>query len=155
MSKQELSTLLADAEAYFERSTRCLTEADSGFQPVAGMYTAAQQVLHAAQTIEWFVEGATTQFDLDFGKHDTEVRKADSLTSARERLAKAFASAREFIASQSEDALNAPLPPGPIMGGAPRSAIFAAITDHTAHHRGALTVYSRLLGKTPIMPYME
>jgi uncharacterized damage-inducible protein DinB len=25
--------------------------------------------------------------------------------------------------------------------------------EHTAHHRGALTVYSRLLGKVPPMPY--
>ena len=41
------------------------------------------------------------------------------------------------------------------MGGLPRSAIFGAITDHTAHHRGALTVYARLLGKTPPMPYMD
>jgi hypothetical protein len=28
-------------------------------------------------------------------------------------------------------------------------------TDHTAHHRGALTVYSRLLGKVPKMPYAD
>ena len=48
-----------------------------------------------------------------------------------------------------------PLPPGPIMGGQPRLAIFGALTDHSAHHRGALTVYSRLLGKVPPMPYMD
>jgi uncharacterized damage-inducible protein DinB len=34
-------------------------------------------------------------------------------------------------------------------------AIFGAITDHTAHHRGALTVYARLNGIVPPMPYME
>jgi uncharacterized damage-inducible protein DinB len=27
------------------------------------------------------------------------------------------------------------------------------MVEHTAHHRGALTVYSRLLGKVPLMPY--
>jgi uncharacterized damage-inducible protein DinB len=48
-----------------------------------------------------------------------------------------------------------PLPPGPVMGGMPRMAIVGAIQDHTAHHRGALTVYSRLCGHTPAMPYME
>ena len=41
------------------------------------------------------------------------------------------------------------------MGGQPRLAIFGALTDHTAHHRGALSVYTRLLGKVPPMPYMD
>jgi hypothetical protein len=27
------------------------------------------------------------------------------------------------------------------------------MVEHTAHHRGALTAYSRLLGKVPPMPY--
>jgi len=34
-------------------------------------------------------------------------------------------------------------------------AIFSAITAHTAHHRGALTVYARILGLVPPMPSME
>ena len=46
------------------------------------------------------------------------------------------------------------LPEGPVMGGQPRFTIFGAITDHTTHHRGALTVYSRLRGHVPAMPYM-
>ena len=55
----------------------------------------------------------------------------------------------------SDAELMAPLPAGPIMGGAPRMAIFSAITDHTAHHRGALTVDARISGIVPPMPYME
>jgi len=47
-----------------------------------------------------------------------------------------------------------PMPEGPVLGGAPRIAIVSGITDHTAHHRGALTVYARLSGKVPPMPYM-
>jgi uncharacterized damage-inducible protein DinB len=42
-----------------------------------------------------------------------------------------------------------------VMGGAPRYAVISAIEDHTAHHRGALTVYSRLRGHVPTMPYMD
>ena len=41
-----------------------------------------------------------------------------------------------------------------MMAGAPRFAVIEGIQDHTAHHRGALTVYSRLLGMTPSVPYM-
>ena len=33
------------------------------------------------------------------------------------------------------------------------SDIVWAMVEHTAHHRGALTVYSRPLGKVPPMPY--
>jgi uncharacterized damage-inducible protein DinB len=41
------------------------------------------------------------------------------------------------------------------MGGQPRHSIIGALIDHTAHHRGALTVYARLLSKVPPMPYGE
>jgi uncharacterized damage-inducible protein DinB len=41
------------------------------------------------------------------------------------------------------------------MGGLPKKSIFGGITDHTAHHRGALTVYARLKGIVPPMPYMD
>jgi uncharacterized damage-inducible protein DinB len=41
------------------------------------------------------------------------------------------------------------------MGGLPRCTILNALTDHTAHHRGALSVYARLLGLVPPMPYMD
>jgi uncharacterized damage-inducible protein DinB len=40
------------------------------------------------------------------------------------------------------------------MGGLPRQCIVGAISDHTAHHRGALGVYARLLGRVPAMPYL-
>jgi uncharacterized damage-inducible protein DinB len=41
------------------------------------------------------------------------------------------------------------------MGGEPRISILFGILEHTAHHRGALSVYTRLCGKVPLMPYME
>jgi len=139
----------------FERSTSCLEEADSAFAPRPGMFTAAQQVAHAAQAVEWFVEGAFRPegFSIDFGAMDTRVRKVTSLAEARSWLARAFDRAAEAFGSRGLDELAAPLPPGPIMGGAPRSNVIAAISDHTAHHRGALTVYARLLDRVPAMPY--
>jgi len=39
------------------------------------------------------------------------------------------------------------------MAGEPRAAIIAAIAEHTAHHRGSLAVYARLLGYVPPIPY--
>ncbi|MGD0787475.1 MAG: DinB family protein [Terracidiphilus sp.] len=146
--------LLASKE-FFERSTRVLDEADSGFRPKDETMTVAQQVAHAAQTIDWFIEGASRPegFDLDFAKHAKVIAQVVSLSAARQMLESAYASAIHFIRSRSADQLAQPLPPGPVMGGQPVSDIVWSMVEHTAHHRGALTVYSRLLGKVPLMPY--
>ena len=145
------------AHEYFNRSTRNLTEAHSTFMPAEGMMTAAQQVAHAAHTIDWFVEGAFRPegFDMNWEEHVKKVNSYTSLAAAHAWFDKAVANAKTVVAAKSEADLLAPLPEGPIMGGLPRMAIFGAITDHTAHHRGALTVYARVKGIVPPMPYME
>lgn len=146
--------LLASKE-FFERSTSVLEEADSQFRPSDGMMTAAQHVAHTAQTIDWFVEGAGRPegFDLDFEKLGQALASVTSLAEARGMLEKAFDNVLRFVRSLGNDGLARPLPPGPIMGGQPIGSVVWAIIEHNAHHRGALTVYSRLLGKVPPMPY--
>jgi uncharacterized damage-inducible protein DinB len=151
----DFANQLLASQDFFQRSTRVLDEADSGFRPVEGMMTVAQQVAHTAQTLDWFLEGATRPegFDLDFAKHAAAIEAVTSLTAAREALATSYANAIHFLRSQSPADLARPLPPGPIMGGQPITDIVWAMVEHTAHHRGALTVYSRQLGKVPPMPY--
>ena len=146
--------LLASKE-FFERSTRVLDEPDSQFRPQESMMTVAQQVAHTAQTLDWFIEGVSRPegFDLDFEKHAKALAGVKSLAAARQMLETAYANAIQFIRSRSSEELDRPLPPGPIMGGQPTSDIVWAMIEHTAHHRGALTVYSRLLGRVPPMPY--
>ena len=145
------------AREYFNRSTRNLAEAHSGAAPASGMMTAAQQVAHAAHTIEWFIDGAfgSKGFDTDFAAQAVRVNACTSLTEARAWFERAIAGAKRAVAGRSDAELLAPLPNGPIMGGAPRIAVFRGITDHTAHHRGALTVYARLSGVVPPMPYAD
>jgi uncharacterized damage-inducible protein DinB len=151
----DFANQLAASQDFFDRSTRVLDEADSGFRPREGMMTVAQQVAHTAQTLDWFMEGALQPggFDLDFAKHAQALEAATSLTAARQTLKAAFANAIQAFRSRSAEDLARPLPPGPIMGGQPISDIVWAMVEHSAHHRGALTVYSRLLGKVPVMPY--
>jgi uncharacterized damage-inducible protein DinB len=119
------------------------------------MMTVAQQVAHAAQTIDWFIEGAsrTEGFDLDFARHAQELESVTSLAAARQKMTTAYANAIQFLRSHSPESLAQPLPPGPVMGGQPISDVVWGIVEHTAHHRGALTVYCRQLGKVPPMPY--
>jgi len=148
------SQLLAGKD-FFNRSTRVLDEADSEFRPQEGMMTVAQQVAHAAQTLDWFIEGASRPegFDLDFAKHAEALDQVTSLSAARQMLETAYANAIHFLRSRSPEDLAQPLPPGPVMGGQPITDIVWAMVEHTAHHRGALTVYSRQLGKVSPMPY--
>jgi uncharacterized damage-inducible protein DinB len=146
---------LVASKDFFARSTRVLEESDSGFRPQEGMMTVAQQVAHTAQTLDWFIEGASRPegFDLDFEKLGKAIDAVTSLAAARQMLESAFANAIQFLRSRSAEDLSRPLPDGPVMGGQPVSDIVWAMVEHTAHHRGALTVYSRQLGKVPPMPY--
>ncbi len=157
MLSRQLVAQLDVSRKFFERSTACLAEADSPFRPREEMFSVTEHVASVALTIDWFIEGAFGEkgFDMDFEKHLAEIKEVSSLTEARAMLDAAFARAEELVGDRSDEELNEPLPEGPIMSGAPRLAIFAAIADHNAHHRGALTVYARLLGKTPAMPYGE
>ena len=102
---------------------------------------------HAAQTIDWFMQGAfdPNGFDMDFEALDRRVRAVQTLSEARAWLQRAVENARALLESRSAEEWAAPLPDGPIMGGLPRASVFNGITDHTAHHRGALTIY----GATP------
>jgi uncharacterized damage-inducible protein DinB len=154
LAQQAIGQLCA-AQEFFNRSTRNLTEAQSAVVPAEGMMTAAQQVAHTAQTVDWFMEGAfrPAGFNLDFEGEARRLTACTSLTDARAWFDRAIETATATIATKSDAELLAPLPDGPIMGGMPRMAIFGSITDHTAHHRGALTVYARLQGIVPPMPY--
>jgi len=155
--RSDYASQMLASKHFFERSARVLDEADSQYRPQDGMMTAAQQVAHTAQTLDWFIEGASRPegFDLNFEKHAQALAGVTSLAAARKMLDAAFDNVVQFLRSRSAEQLAQPLPPGPVMGGQPTSDIVWAMLDHTAHHRGALTVYSRSLGKTPLMPYGE
>jgi uncharacterized damage-inducible protein DinB len=142
---------------FFNRSTQCLEEGDSAFAPQAGMMTVAQQVAHVAQTIDWFITGTFTDkgFDMDFTAAAERTRNVTSLAEARRQLDAAFDRAKTLAGSQTPDQLHEPVPPNPLFKDMAKIAMLSYIDEHTAHHRGALTVYSRLLGKNPKMPYMD
>jgi len=152
----DFANQLLTSKDFFDRSTRVLEEGDSGFRPQKDMMTAAQQVAHAAHTLDWFVQGVSRPegFDFDFAGQAQELNAVTSLTEARKKLDAAYANAIKFLRSKTPEELAQPLPPGPILGGQPLSDMVWAMVEHTSHHRGALTVYSRMLGKVPVMPYM-
>ena len=146
---------LRAAKDYFDRSSACLTEEDGAFRPHEDLMTTAQHVAHVAQTVDWFVEGAfgPEGFDMDFEKLMAQVTRVESLAAARRWLDDSFEKACAAIESASDSDLDELMPEHSVLGAVPRNVIVGGIQDHTAHHRGALTVYSRLCGRAPAMPY--
>ncbi len=150
---------LAQLEAtrkFFDRTTRCLAEADSGFRATPETWSVAHQVAHVAHTIDWFRSGVfDDRWDTDFEAALAEVATVTSLGDARDRLARAWKDLHDRIEGLSDADLESPMADNPILGARPRYQVVEAVIDHTAHHRGSLAVYGRLLGRVPDMPYVE
>ncbi len=155
MQKEGLIKELDSVNTFFMNTIDCLSEDDSKFTPKEEMFTVSQQIAHAAQTIDWFMDGAfvSNSFNMNFDKLEKDTKNVTSLEEAKISFEKAVDNAKEIIARLSDEELAKPLPEGPIMAGVPRFTVIGALADHTAHHRGALAVYARLVGKEPKMPY--
>ena len=90
---------------------------------------------------------------MDFDSHAVAARAVNSLAVARSEMRAAYSELLDALGSADLD-WDAPIAPNPIMAGEPRYYIVEALVEHSAHHRGVLSVYSRLVGKTPSLPYM-
>lgn len=157
MAENAYAVPIKQALHFFSRTISVFKEEDSGFAPDPGMFTVAQQVAHVAQTIDWFMDGGFSDkgFDLDFAAHHNAVRQHNSLRDSLTWLAASVDKAAAILAEKSPEQMMAPIAAGPIMAGEPRAAVLAAIAEHTAHHRGSLAVYARLLGYAPPIPYSD
>lgn len=145
---------LQQTRKFFGTTLSVFESADAGFAPDPEMYTVAAHVAHTAGSVDWFIEGAFGEgWDLDF---EADIAKAKAVTSLEEAVAwldRAFENAVSVVGAASDEELFASIPDTRIMGDAPRAAVVSGIVDHTAHHRGSLAVYARLIGKVPPMPY--
>ena len=153
--KQGLIESLKSMRQFFLNTISCLTEDDSAYAPKEGMYTVAEVIGHTAHTVEWFMDGAfgPNGFDMNFENYAERMKQHTSLTKSVVYFQEVVDNAIQSITDMADAQLVELLPEGPVMGGAPKMAVIGAIADHTAHHRGALSVYARLLGKIPQMPY--
>jgi uncharacterized damage-inducible protein DinB len=90
---------------------------------------------------------------MNFEEQIKVVLRIESLAAAREWFEKSVNDAITLLAAQNDEELMKLLPAGPVLGGKPRVSIVREIVDHTAHHRGAITVYARLNNRVPPDPY--
>ncbi len=139
---------------FFKTTISVLEPEDAGFAPSSELYTVAGHIAHAADSVDWFIEGGFGEgWDMEF---DALIAKAKGVTTLEDAVGwmdRAFANAIEIVGAASDATLIESIPDTRIMNGAPRMAVVTGIVDHTAHHRGSLAVYARLLGKVPEMPY--
>lgn len=139
---------------FFETTLSIFESGDATFAPNPELYTVAGHVAHAAGSVDWFIEGAFGEgWDMDFDADIAKAKAVTSLEDATDWLHRAFDNAIAVVGAASDEDLFAPIADTRIMGGAPRAAVVSGIVDHTAHHRGSLAVYARLIGKVPPMPY--
>ncbi|MFC1555817.1 DinB family protein, partial [candidate division KSB1 bacterium] len=117
------------------------------FKPDNDSFTVAQQMYHIADTLLWFREGAFgSGFNMDFEGISRKLKEPRTFEEALDFLNKTYDDYIAFLEPLTEENLNTPLPDNPIFGNAPKWVIIYSTLDHTAHHRGALSVYLRLLG---------
>lgn len=155
MPDHPFSQSLAKQRSFFLRTVSCFRPEHAAFVPAPGMFSVASQIAHTAQVVDWFLEGAFSPkgFNLDFSTHEAAARAVTSLDAALALFTGSYGAAIAKFDGLSMADLHQPIAPGPIMGGAPRLAVVDGMGDHTAHHRGALATYARLLGLVPPMPY--
>ena len=150
----DLVEQLETSYRYMRKTVSIFEEEDAGFAPQPELYTVAGHIAHAADTVEWFAEGAFGEgWNMDFESLIAEAKAVETLEDAVAWLDRAFEKAIAAVGAASDEELAAPIGDDRIMAGASRSAVVWGTVDHTAHHRGALTVYARLLGKVPAMIY--
>ena len=149
--KEGIIGQLRNIRQYFLNTIKCFAEEDSSYAPTEEMYTVAQMVGHTAQTVEWFIDGAfgPDGFDMNFDNYAERMKQYSSLEQSVQYFKNAMEQAIHTISKASDEELVTSIPEGQVMGGAPKMAVVGALADHTAHHRGSLAVYARLLGKTP------
>lgn len=156
MNGKEAADIVQREYKYLSNILKGFVPQHGDFCPCPGMMTTAQQINHIAQTVAWFREGAFGKgFNLDFEKIEDANPRTVTLTDALAELERQYTSYISFLEGLSDTDLQTPMPENPIFGTAPKLTVLATQSDHTAHHRGALCVYLRLLGIVPAMVYQD
>jgi uncharacterized damage-inducible protein DinB len=138
----------------FDRTTSVLEEKDAAFRATPENATIAYHIAHVAQTIDWFREGGFgDHWRMDFEVMGAEAARVQTLAEGRRWLADAWDRLRATVADLPEAKLEETMGDNPILPNRRRYHTLEGLVDHCAHHRGALAVYARLLGKVPPMPY--
>ncbi|MDP8207526.1 MAG: DinB family protein [Candidatus Electryonea clarkiae] len=157
MGKNPYVDSLRSMQKFFNKTIEVLDENDSSFRATDDTRTVAEQIAHTAQTIDWFFEFGFLNkgLETDFEKMEKAVQDIKSFVKAKEWFDRSVDSFCKHLETLSEEDVMELLPDNDFFGRVPKILMLHSAVEHTAHHRGSLAVYVRLIGKTPLMPYME
>ena len=147
---------LSELDREHERSRRALEQVPEGrrdWKPHERSMPLGYLTEIVANIHSW-VAMAINQDELDLSPPDGPKYKPEPLATRAALLAaldKATAGARNALAHATDERLLEPwrlLVAGDVVSEAPRHVMIRDILNHSAHHRGQLTVYLRLVGAT-------
>ena len=154
MEPMQASEVVKRNRQYLDNMLTVFQSEHGDFKPVEGMMTVAQVIRHIATTTDWFHEGAFgAGFNMDFENMEQELMREVTLEAALKGLNASTQRLLDRLSAATAEDLEAPMADNPIFGPLPRYVVLFADGDHMAHHRGALSVYARLLGICPPMIY--
>jgi uncharacterized damage-inducible protein DinB len=177
MNANPITITIGKQKEFFQRSLSCFTEEDADYRPQPGMLSVSGHIHHTTASIELMMSGILREFPR-FGErryasrrpgatwkewgmdwaysanHDT-VRADWSLASALRAFDETMDIVSTIFAELTPDEMRQPLGDNPMKLPSAFAVLYFGIFDHTAHHRGALSQYARLLGKEPRIPYFD
>ena len=168
---------------YFLRTLSAFNDEDSSFRPQQNMLSVKDQVLHTVGAIELFVSAYLSTIDSTSKITHTSFRPGEAWSGSstavtdmrwtqnadkkhydeqvdmkeiKEIFSKTMAYASDVFSIPSEAELQQPIGENSLVPDFFRAEdIIEIMLDHTAHHRGALAQYARLLGHSPKIPYFD
>lgn len=154
MDGKEVVKLIKTERHYLQNILKDFRPEHGDFKPSEEMRTVGQQIKHIALTTKFYYETVFgSGFTMSFEDYKAEMKKPISLEKALKDLDECYNKAESLVGNKTAAELNAPLPDNPMLGEGTLESVIIRNTDHTAHHRGALTVYLRLLGIKPQIIY--
>ena len=94
---------LESTQKFFNTTVSVFESDDAGFAPYPELYTVAGHIAHAADSIDWFIEGAFDDgWDMEFEASIAKAKEVTSLQEATEWLDRSFVNARAVVGEASD-----------------------------------------------------
>jgi uncharacterized damage-inducible protein DinB len=155
MNGKEAVKLIKTERHYLQNILKDFRPEHGHFKPTEEMRTVGQQIKHITLTTKFYYETVFgSGFTMSFQEYKEEMKKLIGLEDAIKDLDEIHNKAVSLVEDKTEEEMKAPLPSNnPMLGEGTLENVIIRNIDHTAHHRGALTVYLRLLGIKPEIIY--
>ena len=150
MEGSEVAAIVRQESGFFINILKMFLPEHAGYKPADELWTVTAHINHIADTVCWAREGLFgAGFEAAAKLMQDQTDHPNSLDQAMDRLKHTYNEWITFLESKSTEELDTLLPANPLFGIKPKWHTIYECAEHTAHHRGALCVYLRILGIAP------